>query len=227
MEQPERYESNLGVLSDEDILQIQDITVTIVGLGGLGGNVANQLVRLGVKRWILIDFDRFSMSNLNRQLFSTIDVLGRRKVEVVSQELLRIDPTIVIELHASHVEELNNIETDYLIDCVDDPKTKRYLAHLASELHVPLLHGSCGGWYGQVGWILPGCTLLDDIYKNDQAGLEQTLRNPSFTPAVVASYMVSEFVKMVQKNPDTVVNELLLIDLFNNTLLLSGGDSNG
>ncbi|MFP4078953.1 MAG: ThiF family adenylyltransferase, partial [Candidatus Izemoplasmataceae bacterium] len=76
----ESVQKNLGAFSVEEMETITDKTVIIVGLGGLGGMVANGLVRLGVKRFVLIDHDRYETTNMNRQLFCTEETLGMLKV---------------------------------------------------------------------------------------------------------------------------------------------------
>lgn len=212
-----RYDMNVGVLTEEAIHRLNDITVLVVGLGGLGGNVVNQLVRLGVKNFILVDFDRFTESNLNRQLFSNTDSIGRLKVEVVSRELKMIHPLLQISKYASKIQDIEVSEIDYIIDCVDNIETKVYLSKLSSKTEKYLLHGSCGGWYGQVGWQSPRSTLIEDMYQSGE-GLEKELLNPPFTPSAVASIMVSEFAKFILNDKNTVVDDILLIDLLHNEI---------
>ncbi|MBU1020672.1 MAG: ThiF family adenylyltransferase [Firmicutes bacterium] len=213
-------------MSQNDFERLSSLNVLIVGVGGLGGNVANGLVRLGVKQFKLVDYDRFDLSNLNRQLFSNIDNVGKYKVEVVKNELLKIHPKCMIEtsiLNIKNIKDTDLSEFDYIIDAVDDIETKVFLSKLAAKLEIPLLHGACAGWYGQVGWILPGNQLLQELYENVAMGMEKELMNPSFTPSAVASFMVAEFLKMIQHSNETTINELLLIDVRNNSLLKTGG----
>ena len=60
------------------------------------------------------------------------------------------------------------------------------------------------------------------MYHEYKVGLEKELLNPSFIPRVVAGYMVSEFVKYISKSETTVIDELLLIDLYNNVTIKTG-----
>jgi molybdopterin/thiamine biosynthesis adenylyltransferase len=227
MKVPVRYKMNMGVLNYQNLMKLQQTEVIIVGLGGLGGNVANQLVRLGVKHMALVDFDSFSESNLNRQLFSNTENVGECKVDVISNELNRIDPDATIRVIKKRIQDVDHVVGDYLIDCVDNKETKIYLSKLSNQLGIPLLHGSCGGWYGQVGWISPQCTLLEELYGDGEKGLEADLLNPPYVVNVVASYMVSEFTKMIISSSKVVLDELLMIDLFDNNLIKSGGKSHG
>lgn len=220
-----QFQHNLGILSETDFFNIQTTQLVIVGLGGLGGHIANNMVRLGIEHFTLIDFDNFDHSNLNRQLFSNHFTLGSSKVQVIRDELLKINPNCTIITHPTNVEKLDDRifkNANYIIDAVDSPQTKIYLSDLCTKLNIPLLHGACAGWYGQVGWITPGCQLLHKTYHNTPSGLEENLFNPSFLPSAIASIMTSEFVKYIQHSTETVVDQLLLIDLYNNTTIKTG-----
>jgi molybdopterin/thiamine biosynthesis adenylyltransferase len=224
-----QFSSNMGILSERDFMTLSKSKVIIVGLGGLGGNTANNLVRLGVSEILLIDFDRFSLTNLNRQLFSNHANLDSYKVNVIQSELLKINPSCKIEVLIDRIEDvsvdvLSNY--DYLIDAVDSPQTKIYLSVLSTLLNIPLLHGACAGWFGQVGWILPGCELLNNMYMSSKNGIEKEMLNPSFIPSIVSGIMVSEFIKFIQKDKNTIINQLILIDALSNSIIKTG-DNNG
>ena len=85
-----RYERN-GIITDDEQNRLKRTKVAIVGLGGLGGYVAEQLVRLGIGELVLVDGDVFNESNLNRQLFSTEAAIGHSKAEVANARLKAID----------------------------------------------------------------------------------------------------------------------------------------
>lgn len=216
-----RYQKHLGILTEEQLQEIQSTSILLVGCGGIGGHIADQLVRFGVSNITIVDYDLFETSNLNRQLFCTEDTIGSYKVDILHRELYLINSTCNIVTIQKRIEEVPEdiYQTiDLIIDAVDSPRTKVYLSKQASTYNIPLLHGACAGWYGQVAWIEPGCTLLEDLYQESETGLEKTLENPSFAPSVTASYMISEFVKHIINPALATSNELLLIDLFNNIL---------
>lgn len=223
-----QFINNLGILNEVDFSALHDSHVVIVGLGGLGGNFSNNIIRLGIHNITLIDFDKFELSNLNRQLFSNQQNIGKYKVDVIRDALKNINPkcnikTITNRIENINLKDLNHI--DYIIDAVDTPKTKIYLSKLCNKLNIPLLHGACAGWYGQVGWITPGCSLLEETYKGGLSGLETSLLNPSFTPSAIAAIMTSEFTKYIQGSKESTINELLLIDLYNNKTIKTGNNN--
>ena len=70
--------------------------VGIAGCGGLGSNIAMLLVRAGVSQFVIVDFDKVEISNLNRQFYFLKDI-GKPKIEAISENLLQINPDISIE----------------------------------------------------------------------------------------------------------------------------------
>ncbi|MBU1141197.1 MAG: ThiF family adenylyltransferase [Firmicutes bacterium] len=213
-----QFQDNLGILSIKDYNQIKKSHILLVGLGGLGGYIAHGLVRLGVESLILVDFDIFQLSNLNRQLFSNHLNLNLNKTAVIKQALLEINPNVKITIYTQKIETID-IEVfrdiDIIIDGVDDIFVKCYLEKLGVALNKPLLHGAIGGWYGQLGFIMPGSNLLSELYGKNHHGIEKTLKSPTFTPAIVANMMIGEFVKFVIGDSHTLINQIMMIDLLN------------
>ena len=230
MDYNDMLSQNLGVLTQNQMDVLFETKIAIIGLGGLGGHVANLFVRLGLRKLVLIDYDDFSISNLNRQLFSTIANIGKSKVEVVKTALLEINPSLDIDIHKDDIRNIDKerlLDVKYIVDCVDNLETKLYLEQYAQLHQLPLLHGACGGWYGQVGWIIPGDPVLVKLYQNQQKGLEKDLLSPTFIPANVASMMISEFIKRVFYS-STRKSVLYFIDLRNNEIVkMIGSVRNG
>jgi molybdopterin/thiamine biosynthesis adenylyltransferase len=199
--------------------------VLIIGLGGLGGYIVNGLVRLGVHNLTLVDFDSFDESNLNRQLFSKRNNIGHSKVDVTKKEIYLINPKCEVTSINKRIQDIEFEKFgnyDYIIDAVDNIESKIYISKLGTKLNIPVLHGACAGWYGQVGWMLPNCYLISDLYENKQFGMEKELSNPPFAPAFIGAVMVSEFLKMSLNSDTLVYNELILVDLYNNTIINTG-----
>ncbi|MFC1746215.1 sulfur carrier protein ThiS adenylyltransferase ThiF [Candidatus Riflebacteria bacterium] len=109
---------------------LRDSCVAIAGCGGLGSNAAVALVRAGIGRLILADFDRVEESNLNRQYFFLSDV-GKLKVEVMKERLLEINPQVKIETHNCELEpqkiSLLFKDAALLIEAFDRAESKQWL----------------------------------------------------------------------------------------------------
>jgi len=215
---PTRYLSNLGTFGRVGQKRLLSVKVTVVGLGGLGGYVIEQLARSGVGAIIAIDNDRFEESNLNRQLFADSTAIGRSKVDVAKDRVLKVNDAVKFFGYGSKVEDLpaevyNGVEL--IFDCLDQIYSKLYLEELATRLNVPLIHGAIAGWYGQVAVIWPASKLLSKIYSYQKIGIEKKLGNPPFTPAVASGLMVSEGIKVILGHKQRK-NEILFFDLLNN-----------
>jgi molybdopterin/thiamine biosynthesis adenylyltransferase len=101
---------NVGFLSAHEQATLQEGRVFVCGVGGMGGAALQSLVRAGLGNVAIADMDVFERSNLNRQLFATLDTVGRLKVTATSAALARINPTInVTSYGAEWVEHLDEI----------------------------------------------------------------------------------------------------------------------
>jgi sulfur carrier protein ThiS adenylyltransferase len=107
--------------------RLQQASVAVMGLGGLGSAVAVALARIGVGKLLLADYDVVELSNLNRQYYF-LDQLGVPKTEALKQNLERINPYISIELIQRRLTEDMIPKlfggVDVLVECFDDPVMK-------------------------------------------------------------------------------------------------------
>ncbi|RTZ61436.1 MAG: hypothetical protein DSZ31_00300, partial [Gammaproteobacteria bacterium] len=85
---------NRLLLGDDALELLKELRILVVGLGGLGSFVTTELVRLGAKNLILVDNDRVSVSNLNRQILYDRSDVGKSKALVASKKLKKIDPSV-------------------------------------------------------------------------------------------------------------------------------------
>jgi len=112
-------------------------SVGIIGAGGLGSNAAMMLVRSGVGRLVIADFDRVEESNFNRQLYFP-DQLGRPKVEALAETLRRISPELELTIVGERVTRANIARffahVDVLIEAVDTAEGKVEIVEAASDL---------------------------------------------------------------------------------------------
>lgn len=216
---PARYQRNRSMLSVSHQQQLHGAQVAVVGCGGLGGYVIEELARLGVGRLRVIDPDVFEEHNLNRQLLATIGNLGRSKVAAAAQRVQEINPAVQVESRQVAIELSNGRETlagvDVVVDAIDNIGGRLELAEICSQLKVPLVHGAIAGWFGQVVSVQPGQGTLQKLYANWTAGkgIEAGLGNPSFTPAVAASLQVAETCKLLLGLGRPMQDQVLSIDL--------------
>lgn len=218
-----RYSRNKNLMSDDEIILLSQKKVCVLGLGGLGGYIVEMLSRIGVGSLTLVDGDVFDETNLNRQLFSSMNNLGSSKALEAEKRVKGINPlTKVIPVY-EFIDSSNAMKIianhDVIVDALDSIDLRKYIAKVCTELNLPLVHGAIAGWYGQVATIYPNDTTLDILYPKDiKRGIEKELGNPSFTPALVASIQVSEVIKLLLNRGDLLRNSFMMIDLYTNDI---------
>lgn len=216
---PARYQRNLSMVSIDEQLLLFRSRVAVIGCGGLGGYVIEELARLGVGTIIAIDPDVFEEHNLNRQLLSKPALIGSSKVEAAVTRVAEINPAVtLIPVQLAYTPE-NGKQLIHnslvVVDALDSIKTRLALADTCSELKIPMVHGAIAGWYGHVATQLPGDNTVQSIYQNwvEGKGIEQQLGNPSFTPAVIASLQAAEVCKIILGRGELLHKRKLSIDL--------------
>lgn len=214
----QRYSRNMKTLSTEENDMLKDFKVCVVGCGGLGGNIIEQLGRIGIGTITAIDGDVFDESNLNRQLLSDVDNIGCSKAEAAEKRMIKVNPLIKVTPVHKRLNADNGSEIlkghDVVVDALDNIESRLALEKLAESLGIPLVHGAIAGWYGQVTTIFPGDRTLSRLYPSDaKHGIEKELGNPSFTPALVASIQVAETMKVLIKRGSLLRNRILSINL--------------
>lgn len=216
---PARYQRNRQAISVSSQLALFRSRVAVIGCGGLGGYVIEELTRLGVGTIIAVDPDIFEEHNLNRQILSSAATLGKPKVEAAAARVAEINPAVtLVPVRAAYAPE-NGEEilrgAQVVVDALDSIPVRLALAETCAVMGIPLVHGAIGGWYGQVTTQFPGDDTIQRLYSRwvEGKGVEQQLGNPSFTPALVASIETTEVCKILLGVGETLRNRKLSINL--------------
>ena len=119
-------------------------SVVIFGLGGVGSFAAEALIRGGVGRLTLVDFDTIDITNMNRQLHATVDTIGRSKVQVMAERCRSINPDAKIEpiqdfFTADNSNEMLDRGYDYVLDCIDHVTAKLTLIEECRHKGLPII----------------------------------------------------------------------------------------
>ena len=93
----EELEREVALLGEDAVKKLNNSFVAVFGLGGVGSYTAEALARSGIGKILLVDNDAVSKSNINRQLCALQSTVGRKKVDVVAERLLDINPDLIIE----------------------------------------------------------------------------------------------------------------------------------
>ncbi len=140
----ERFSRIQSFLGEEGFEILQQSFITIVGIGAVGGHVAEALARSGINRLRLVDFDTIQPSNINRQIMALETTLGRPKVEVARERIAAINPACRVEalqLFAGDetLEQILSPAPDILIDAIDSMNPKVQLLTEAHSRGIPTI----------------------------------------------------------------------------------------
>lgn len=140
----ERFSRSALIFGEEGIDLLATKTVAVFGLGGVGGNACEALARAGIGKLLLIDSDRVSVSNINRQVIALESTVDQFKTTVMAKRLQDINPDIEIDEYPlfylpENADAVDLSSCDYIVDCIDTTSAKLELAVRAKTLGIPLI----------------------------------------------------------------------------------------
>ncbi len=165
------------LLGKDAMKTLADSSVAVFGIGGVGSFAAEALARCGIGKIDLIDNDRVSISNINRQLIATHKTIGRLKTEVMKERILEINPNAVVTAHSCYYDadsaaDFDFSVYDYIIDAIDSVTSKLLLIDNAKKANVPVI--SCMGAGNKLD---PTRFEVTDIYKTSMCPLAKVMRH--------------------------------------------------
>ncbi len=219
---PERYSRQLPIIGKEGQDKLRKATITIIGVGGLGGIVSYYLVSAGIKHLKIVDGDRVEESNLNRQILYSTDDIGKVKVEVAAEKLKRINPDVVIEpyhtlLSEDNVEEIIDKST-LVIDALDKWSSRFILNKACVEKKIPLIHGGIEGLLGQLIVIIPGKTPCLKCVLPKKPPEKRGLPILGPTPGIIGSMQALEAIKFITGIGKIQAGMVILFNGYNNEI---------
>ncbi len=146
-----RFGGIARLYGDAGLARLNAAHVCVIGIGGVGSWVAESLARSAVGCITLVDLDVVSESNINRQLVATADQIGRDKTLVMQERIAQINPQCEVRIvdefvDQKNIPELINHDFDYVVDCIDDFRTKAALiAHCKRNKIKVIATGGAGG----------------------------------------------------------------------------------
>ncbi|MBQ8685806.1 MAG: tRNA threonylcarbamoyladenosine dehydratase [Clostridia bacterium] len=144
------FSRTVALIGAEGLEKLHKAHVAVFGVGGVGGYVVEALARSGVGELTLVDNDRVSLSNLNRQIIALHSTLGRRKVEVAAERARDINPDITVHgvplfVLPESVDELDFSPFDYVVDAIDTVSGKLAIIERARAQGVPVISAMGAG----------------------------------------------------------------------------------
>ncbi len=164
------------LLHESGMDRLKAAKVVVLGLGGVGGTCSETLVRSGVGSLVIVDNDVVTPSNINRQVFATIDTIGMRKTEAALQRLHSINPGCQITaldrfILMDTLEEIIPPDADYVIDCIDTVTAKLDVAQWCRERDIPVISSMGAG-----NKLDPTRLTFTDIYSTRECPLAKVMR---------------------------------------------------
>ena len=164
------------LIGKENIEKLKNVHVAVFGLGGVGSYTVEALSRSGIGHLTLVDKDVVDITNINRQLIADTTTIGKPKVIVAKERLLRINPALDITIHPifydeTQIEKIFAVSYDYIVDAIDTVSSKLSLIQEASNRNIPII--SCMGTGNKLN---PTMFEVSDITKTSVCPLAKVMR---------------------------------------------------
>ena len=164
------------LLGEDKIKALADKVILVIGIGGVGGTALEALARSGFKKFVLIDSDVVDASNLNRQVLFTSDDVGKEKVLVAKNHLLKISPDLEVRTITARIGELklDNLDIgkiDFIIDAIDFVEGKLHIYEFAQTNHIPFISS-----LGMGNRVDPECVTITKLNKTENDPLAKKIR---------------------------------------------------
>lgn len=167
-----------ALIGKESLEKLQNSNIVVFGLGGVGSYVVEGLVRAGIQNMCIIDKDIVDITNINRQLIADTETVGKAKVDVQEERILKINPLAKVTklkefVNKDNIEEIMNETThiDYVVDAIDTVSSKLEIIKYCNKNNIKII--SCMG----TGNKLDASKFeITDIYKTSVCPLAKVIR---------------------------------------------------
>lgn len=164
------------LVGEEGMRKLKNARVAVFGIGGVGGYVVEALARSGVGALDLIDNDRVSLTNINRQIIAAHSTVGRYKADVARERVLDINPEIEVCVHKlffmpETADRFDFYSYDYVVDAIDTVTGKIELVMQAERTHTPVISSMGAG-----NKLDPTAFQVADIYETSVCPLARVMR---------------------------------------------------
>lgn len=173
---PEQFTRTELLLGQEAMDRLRHSHVAVFGIGGVGGYAAEALARAGIGRLDLIDHDKVSITNINRQIIASFDTIGKDKADVMKDRIMSVNPNAAVSVFKcfylpENADAFDLGKYSYVVDAVDTVTAKIELAVRAKEAGVPVI--SCMGTGNKLN---PFRFEIADIYSTSVCPLAKVMR---------------------------------------------------
>lgn len=169
-------ERSKQLLGEDKINSLADKVILVIGVGGVGGTALEALARSGFTRFVIIDFDKVAVSNLNRQILFTSEDVDKTKVEIAKRRLLSINKSFDVrainaKIGETKLDDLNIGKVDFIVDAIDSVDGKLHIYEYAQKMHAPLISS-----LGMGNRIDPEKVIITKLNKTENDPLAKKIR---------------------------------------------------
>ena len=201
--------------------KINDSTILIIGMGGLGSPTALYLAAAGVGHIVIADFDQVELSNLQRQIIHSTSDIGDDKVNSAKAKLLELNPNITVTV-ANEIMHSDNLvflikDVDIVLDGTDNFESRFEINKACVECHKPLISAAVIRFEGQIS-VFKGYEVdqpcYQCLYSEQGDGRESCVENGVLAPVagLVGTIQALQAIKVLLGIGEQLCGELLLID---------------
>ncbi len=193
---------------------LSDYCCAVIGVGGLGCNIAVHLAGAGVGTLILFDGDTVNESNLNRQFLYDTNDIGKKKVLAARERLFSYAPDVRVEAIPLKLKKDNipNIlkTADMIFLAVDNKAARKLISDFSEKNSIPLMLGGIDGFYGKTYLYLPGLTP-----PPENAGMTDGKKaeyNNSFAAGIIGSLQAATGIQYLLSGDASLGGRLTVYD---------------
>lgn len=216
------------LLVKDNFSKIEKISVLILGVGGVGGYVAESLARCGVSNITIVDNDIVDVTNINRQIIALHSTIGKKKVDVLKQRILDINPNCQVNSFDvfytfENKDIIFNKKYDYIIDCCDTIKSKEIIIKEALNRNIKIISSMGAGFkfnpslikiaklkntnYDKIAKILrynlkdyKECLEIPVVYSTETINVKsESIASNSYIPAMFGLYITSYIINDIME----------------------------
>lgn len=164
------------LIGPENLNKLKNSKVAIFGIGGVGSYAVEGLVRSAIGSFVLIDYDDIDLTNINRQIHSTMKTIGKSKVEIMKERILEINPKAEVKIFKKfykpeNAKEMLSLDYSYVVDAIDMVSSKLDLIQRCYYMKIPIISSMGAG-----NKLNPTMLEVEDIYKTSICPLARVMR---------------------------------------------------
>lgn len=205
------FDRTITLIGNEKYEKLKKSNILILGIGGVGGYTIEALIRSGIEKITLVDYDKIDITNINRQLIATNNNIGNTKTEQWKKRILDINPnanvTIINEkINSDNINILFNTHYDFIIDACDTVIVKKLLIKECKQRNINLIT-VCGMGKKLNPLLVKICDIRDTTYDPLAKSLRKYVKKENIKGKVTCIFSDEKPID----NDSNVVSSMIMV----------------